>query len=468
MIAGRNVPKTFWPEAVKWATYVMNRSPTLSVKNVTPEEAWSGIKPSVQHFRIFGCLAYAHIPDNLRTKLDNKSVMCIHLGVSDESKAYKLFDPLNKKIIISRDVVFDENKSWDWVNKSVRKYDDEISEIGESQNEVVNDESAEDNHSSHNEDANDDELIIEDTSSDEDTNNGANQGVLSTPRIRKPSVRLDGYVSGSELDNDDLHNLAVYSSISDPSSYYEAVKCEKWKKAMDQEIESIEANNTWELSDVPKGVNVIGVKWIYKTKINEKGNVEKYKARLVAKGYSQKHGVDFNEVFAPVARWDTIRAILAFAAKEKWIVSQLDVKSAFLHGELVEDIYVDQPLGYKKEGDKKAYKLKKALYGLKQAPRAWYSKIEAYFNSEKFEKCTHEHTLFVKYGSNGKLIIVSLYVDDLICTGNDSDMIDEFKKSMKSKFAMTDLGKMKFFLGIEVTHLRKEYSLINRNMQQKS
>jgi hypothetical protein len=159
--------------------------------------------------------------------------MCIHLGVSDESKAYKLFDPLNKKIIISRDVVFDENKSWDWVNQSVRKYDDEISEIGESQNEVVNDESAEDNHSSHNEDANDDELIIEDTSSDEDTNNGANQGVLSTPRIRKPSVRLDGYVSGSELDNDDLHNLAVYSSSSDPSSYYEAVKCEKWRTAMD-------------------------------------------------------------------------------------------------------------------------------------------------------------------------------------------------------------------------------------------
>jgi hypothetical protein len=146
---------------------------------------------------------------------------------------------------------------------------------------------------------------------------------------------------------------------------------------------------------------------------------------------------------------------LALAAKEKWIVSQLDVKSAFLHGELVEDIYVDQPLGYKKEGDKKAYKLKKALYGLKQAPRAWYSKIEAYFNSEKFEKCTHEHTLFVKYGSNGKLIIVSMYVDDLICTGNDSGMIDEFKKSMKSKFAMTDLGKMKFFLGIEVTQSEK-------------
>jgi hypothetical protein len=112
------------------------------------------------------------------------------------------------------------------------------------------------------------------------------------------------------------------------------------------EIESIENNNTWVLTTLPERANVIGVKWIYKTKYNEKGEVEKYKARLVAKGYSQKHGIDYNEVFAPVARWDTIRAILALAANNNWKIYQLDVKSAFLHGELSEDIYVEQPLGY--------------------------------------------------------------------------------------------------------------------------
>jgi hypothetical protein len=170
----------------------------------------------------------------------------------------------------------------------------------------------------------------------------------------------------------------------------------------------------------------------------------------VAKGYSQKYGVDYNEVFAPVARWDTIRAILALAASRKWNVFQLDVKSAFLHGELVEDIYVQQPLGYQKGGENMVYKLKKALYGLKQAPRAWYSKIESYFCFEKFEKCAHEHTLFVKHGDNSKILIVSLYVDDLIYTGNDSQMMNAFKESMKNRFAMTDLGRMKYFLGIEV------------------
>jgi hypothetical protein len=198
-------------------------------------------------------------------------------------------------------------------------------------------------------------------------------------------------------------------------------------------------------------VKPIDVKWLYKTKYNEKGKIEKFKARLVAKGYSQKYGVDFSEVYAPVARWDTIRTILSLAAHEKWSVFQLDVKSAFLHGELIENVYVEQPLGYQKGDNSQVYKLNKALYGLKQAPRAWYSKVESYFTAEGFEKCSHEHTLFVKQGRKNKILIVSIYVDDLIYTGNDAGLMNEFKESMKEKFAMTDLGKMRYFLGIEVT-----------------
>lgn len=142
------------------------------------------------------------------------------------------------------------------------------------------------------------------------------------------------------------------------------------------EIESIEKNKTWELTVLPQGVNPIGVKWVFKTKLNENGEVDKYKARLVAKGYAQQYGVDYTEVFAPVARLDTIRLILALAAQNSWSVFQLDVKSAFLHGDLSEEVFVQQPLGYEKKGEEgKVYKLRKALYGLKQAPRAWYSKI---------------------------------------------------------------------------------------------
>jgi hypothetical protein len=150
MLAGRNVPKLFWPEAVKWACYVMNRSPTLSVKNMTPEEAWSGEKPSVHHFKVFGCLAFAHIPDSQRTKLDDKSIKCIHLGVSEESKAYKLYDPEKKKIIISRDVVFEEKKGWNLSNsdtKQVSDDDDSAVDIEET-NESIHDDNAQEAYNS--------------------------------------------------------------------------------------------------------------------------------------------------------------------------------------------------------------------------------------------------------------------------------------------------------------------------------
>jgi hypothetical protein len=448
MIAGRNVPKVFWPEAIKWATHVMNRSPTLSVKDITPEEAWSGEKPAVHYFRVFGCIAFAHVPDSQRIKMDNKSIKCVHLGVSDESKAYKLYDPTRKKILISRDVVFEENKSWNWSNGDNK--DSHENDAGNTDDENINETTSEDNVG-----IADDDNNQADESNDEmlDMNTSSSDENPVQPRQRRPPQHFKDYVHvpSDDSEEEELHNLAVFISSKDPKSFEEAEKYDVWRKAMDQEIESIESNNTWELTTLPKGANSIGVKWIYKTKMNERGEIEKYKARLVAKGYSQKHGIDYNEVFAPVARWDTIRIILALAAKENWKVFQLDVKSAFLHGELAEDIYVDQPLGYQKGNRDEVYKLRKALYGLRQAPRAWYSKIEKYFMSEKFEKCSHEHTLFVKYADQGKLLIVSLYVDDLICTGNDLTMVHNFKESMKNNFAMTDLGKMKYFLGVEVT-----------------
>ncbi|PNX85850.1 hypothetical protein L195_g041924 [Trifolium pratense] len=255
----------------------------------------------------------------------------------------------------------------------------------------------------------------------------------------------------------------MFTVASDPTTFEEAVKSEKWRNAMNNEMEAIEKNNTWELTDLPTGAKTIGLKWIFKTKLNENGEVEKYKARLVAKGYSQQYGVDYTEVFAPVARWDTIRMVIALAAQKGWSVYQLDVKSAFLHGELNEAVFVDQPQGYVKKGDTvKVYRLKKALYGLKQAPRAWYSRIEAYFIKEGFEKCPYEHTLFVKLSEGGNILIISLYVDDLIFTGNDENMFEEFKKSMENEFNMSDLGKMHYFLGVEVIQNEKGIYICQR------
>ena len=140
--------------------------------------------------------------------------------------------------------------------------------------------------------------------------------------------------------------FALYTVGVDPLNFEEAVKIGKWRNVMDAEIAAIEKNGTWELINLPTGAKLVGVKWVYKTKLNEKGEVDKVKARLVVKGYVQQYGVDYREVFALVARMETVRLVIAFAAQRGWAIHQLDVKSAFLHGELVEDVFVEQPCGY--------------------------------------------------------------------------------------------------------------------------
>ncbi|XP_076890159.1 uncharacterized protein LOC143541145 [Bidens hawaiensis] len=271
----------------------------------------------------------------------------------------------------------------------------------------------------------------------------------SSKRTRSAPTWMHDYESGDGLSNDEA-DFVMFSSLEDPTTYEEAVKETIWVNAMEKEMESIMKNETWELVDAPAGVTPIGVKWLYKTKLNEKGEVDKYKARLVVKGYAQKKGIDYDEVFAPVARWDTVHSIIAIAAQKGWLIQQMDVKCAFLNGTLKETVYIQQPQGFIKKGEAtKVCKLNKALYGLKQAPRAWFKRIESYFLKEGFKKSCYDHTLFIKK-LQGDVIIMSLYVDDMLFTGNNRRICEEFKDYMKHEFEMTDLGKMRYFLGIEV------------------
>lgn len=455
----KKMPKEFWAEGVRWITYVLNRSPTTALENQTPEEAWNGFKPDVKHFKVFGCIGHVHIPEAKRTKLDNKSCKCIFLGFSEESKAYRMYNPTSKKILVSRDVVFEESKNWDWGRNDEDGANTEVlvwenNEDGEEEfleEEVMANE--------HNEEAV--PAAAADSGNEED--DGAvdevdeEQVVRNRRDVRRPAYLQDyecGLISEEEAMAHfigDTMAFQVVTAVGDPTTFDEAVAYGIWREAMRAEINSIEKNQTWELVDQPEDTNIIGVKWVFKTKYNEHGEIDKHKARLVAKGYAQKFGVDYNEVYAPVARWDTIRMIIAVAAYQNWSIYQLDVKSAFLHGELEETVFIDQPQGFMKRGNEgKVYKLRKALYGLKQAPRAWFSKIESYFIREGFEKNESEHTLFVKTEKQGQILIVSLYVDDLIFTGNCEKMINNFKESMKRNFDMTDLGKMRYFLGVEI------------------
>ena len=189
------------------------------------------------------------------------------------------------------------------------------------------------------------------------------------------------------------------------------------------EMEAVERNGTWELTELPPGRKPIDLKWIYKIKRDAQGNVVKHKARIMAKGYVQKQGIDFDEVFAPVTRIETIRLLLALAAKENWQVHHLDVKTTFLNGEIKEEVFVRHPEGFVIQGKEHlVYRLIKALYGLRQAPSAWYSKLNIYLEELGFDRCAYDQAVYTKNVGNGVLII-GVYVDDILVTGASTTSI---------------------------------------------
>jgi hypothetical protein len=205
----------------------------------------------------------------------------------------------------------------------------------------------------------------------------------------------------------------------------------------------------WEVVPRPKRKDVVSSKWIYNIKHATNRSIEKHKARVVARVFSQKEGIDYEETFAPVARYTSIRTIIALAAKMKWKLHQMDVKTTFLNDVIEQEVYIEQPQEFKVE-DRKTYvcRLKKALYGLKQAPRAWYGRIDSFLMSLRFTKSNTDSNLYFKV-MNDEPVILLLYVDDLFLTGEEK-IITDCKKKLVVEFEMKDLGLVHYFLGLEV------------------
>ncbi|GJX60583.1 putative ribonuclease H-like domain-containing protein, partial [Tanacetum coccineum] len=237
--------------------------------------------------------------------------------------------------------------------------------------------------------------------------------------------------------------------------------------SMQEELNEFERLEVWELVPRPNKVMVITLKWIYKVKLDELGGILKKKSWLVARGYRQEEGIDFEESFAPVARLEAIRIFLAFAAHMNMVVYQMDVKTAFLNGNLREEVYVSQPDGFvDKDKPNHVYKLKKALYGLKQAPCAWYDMLSSFLISQDFSKGSVDPTLFIR--RDGKeLLLVQIYVDDIIFAASTPELCDLFSKIMCSKFKMSMMGKISFFLGLQIslqTRIKKGKPLIRHTI----
>jgi hypothetical protein len=221
---------------------------------------------------------------------------------------------------------------------------------------------------------------------------------------------------------------------------------------MTDELSALHENDTWELVPLPQGKSVVGCRWVFTVKVSPNGQVDRLKARLVANGYTQIYGLDYGDTFSPVAKMTSIRLFLSIAAIFHWPLHQLDIKNAFLHGDLQEEVYMEQPPGFVAQGESSGMvcKLKKALYGLKQSPRAWFGRFSAAVLAFGLSRSGTDHSVFYRYSEDGRRILLLVYVDDIVITGDDLDGIQKLKIHLHQQFHTKDLGPLQYFLGIEV------------------
>jgi hypothetical protein len=305
------------------------------------------------------------------------------------------------------------------------------------------------------------EDVHEEVPAEENVDGDNNQQNVDQPQtslrrstwVRNPPRRYDDFVS----------SVSLITNDEEPTCYQEAMEVsdsEKWKEAMKEEMNALERNGTWDLVELPKDRKIVGCKWVFKLKRGVDDKIERYKARLVAKGYSQKEGIDFHEIFSPVVKLVSIRVVLALVALLDLELEQLDVKTTFLHGDLDEEIYMEQPEGFVQDRRKRfVCRLKKSLYGLRQSPRQWYKKFDSFMVSQNYTRSEYDHCVYFKKFDNGIFIILVLYVDDMLLASKSMTEINRLKAQMARTFDMKDLGATKQILGMEILRDRKNGKL---------
>ena len=490
MMVSSGLPIYLWGELIKTSSHLYNLSPR-SQDGKIPAELFNLTLPPSDRLHPIGCVAYMHIPGQKRGKFDSKSTKVFLVGYCQAGKSYRLYDPAMRKVVTSRDVKFDETKYWKNVN-NVMKVNMDATDLGKLiskykfslDEDLVN--SAPVEQSETLEVSSETESISE---LDEDypelphihgSEVGLSQVVrrvnpqitsfqehdYQSPLIRRSQrlrekkerqienerVRSD---TEPERFGDFVHLNLAKTEMIEPNSYDQAINSEDgnlWNEAMQKEYDNLLRMHTWDIVDLPPGRKPIGSKWVFKLK-HEPEKPVLYKARLVAQGFSQVEGLDYEETFAPVVRYDSLRALLAFASAKRYFIDQLDVTGAYLNAYLKEEIYMRQPKGFEVDGRNKVCLLKRSLYGLKQAGREWNLLIDETIKQFGFHSSSYDPSVYFKY-SNGSLCLVVVYVDDILIICPTDILRKEIKGRLLESFKCRDLGEVSTFLGIRV--LRKD------------
>ncbi|GJW01554.1 putative ribonuclease H-like domain-containing protein [Tanacetum coccineum] len=504
MLAGFKLPTTFWAEAVNTACYVQNRVLVTKPHNKTPYELFLGRKPALCFMRPFGCpITILNTIDHLG-KFDGKvdkgffvgkwTKLAFHIDSLTKSMNYKTVVAGNQsngnagtkacddagkarmETVTGKDYIllplwnadppFSQNSKSGDPSKEGESNDQEKEDNVNSTNTV--------NAASTNEvnavgaktsielpdDPNMPELedIVysdddEDVGAEADMNNlDAFMPVspIPTTRVHKdhPVEQIIGDLNSAPQTRRMTKNLeehGLFSSVQQRTNHKDFQNC-----LFACFLSQVEPKKVWTLVDLPNGKRPIGTKWVFRNKKDERGIVIKNKARLVAQGYTQEEGIDYDEVFAPVARIEAIRLFLAYASFKDFVVYQMDVKSAFLYGKIKEEVYVCQPPGFEDPDFlDRVYKVEKALYGLHQALRAWYETLSTYLLDNGFQRGKIDKTLFIRR-DKGDILLVQVYVDDIIFGSTKKSLCTEFEKMMHKKFQMSSIGELTFFLGLQV------------------
>ncbi|CAL1362807.1 unnamed protein product [Linum trigynum] len=281
----------------------------------------------------------------------------------------------------------------------------------------------------------------------------------SSPPVPRRSLRANKGQLPIRYNDFVSYNVEAFTI---PTSYKQAMLDPNWNNAMQTEFDALHATGTWEVVDrPPEPVMILGNRWVYAVKVKADGTLERFQARLVVQGFGQEYGLDYDETFAPVAKMQTVRTLLAVAAVRGRPLFQLDVKNAFLHGDLKEVVYMRRPPGYTVGRDDQVCRLRRSLSGLKQAPRAWFEKFQSTVLALGFRQSNNDPSLFLRSSSAG-LIALLLYVDDMIITGDDVTGIQKLKAGLHASFTLKELGSLSYFLGLEITRSQKGILLSQR------
>ncbi|KAJ1692595.1 hypothetical protein LUZ63_009293 [Rhynchospora breviuscula] len=470
-----SIPLTYWPDVFHSILYIINRLPSSSINHI-PYIKLFNKSPDYAFLKVLGCLCFPYLRPYTNHKLQNRSLPCVFLGYAHDQKGYRCLDMSTNRIYVSRHVVFDElqfpfsNHTGTVQQSTLEPNTTTLLPLWSSLANSTVEAQLIPAHNTFSDEADrtlsgsPDRHTPQTPSSDRSARLASSSPTTALPEqssLDQPLPHSAHPMTTRTRDNtirprlfpDHVAHFTSVAPVSDfePTTFKQAQSQPQWCEAMKKEIAALHLNNTWTLVSPSASQNIVGCKWVYKIKRHADGSIERFKARLVAKGYTQEEGIDFFDTFSPVIRPMTIRLVLSLAISLGWPLKQLDVHNAFLHGDLHETVYMAQPPGFVDPAyPSHVCRLNKAIYGLKQSPRAWFSTLSSALVAYGFLASNYDPSLFV-YHRHGHTVVVLVYVDDIIITGSDTASLAGAISHLQARFALKDLGSLKFFLGIEVS-----------------